>query len=46
MKYTIELNDELVAKAQQLTGIKTKKAIVNKALQAMIDLYESNRKKC
>jgi Arc/MetJ family transcription regulator len=32
----IELNDELLRKARKLTGLKTKRAIVDKALELLV----------
>jgi len=43
MRTNIEINDELMAKAQKLTNIKTKKELVEKALQLLISI--ENQKK-
>ncbi|WP_040627079.1 type II toxin-antitoxin system VapB family antitoxin [Mucilaginibacter paludis] len=43
MRTNIDINDGLLLKAQKLSGIKTKKAIVEKALQLLIQL-ESQKK--
>lgn len=36
MRTNIDLDDELVAEAQRLTGIETKKAVVHEALQFLV----------
>lgn len=38
MRTNVEINDQLMATAQKLTKIKTKKAIIEKALQLLISL--------
>lgn len=38
MRTNIVLDDDLVAQAIELTGIKTKKALVNEALRVLIDV--------
>ena len=43
MRTNIELDDELIAKAQQLTGIKTKKEVVHEALLTLIRLREQSQ---
>lgn len=40
MRTNIVLDDELMAEAQQLSGLPTKKAIVEEALQLMIRHYK------
>lgn len=40
MRTTIVLDDKLVDRAQKLTGIKTKRELVNKALRTLIHLHE------
>ena len=40
MRTNIVLDDELMAEAQQLSGLPTKKAIVEEALQIMIRHYK------
>ena len=40
MRTNIVLDEELVEKAQELTGIKTKRAIVDEALRVLIRLYD------
>jgi Arc/MetJ family transcription regulator len=37
MRTNIELDDKLVNEAMRISGISTKKALVNKALQQLID---------
>lgn len=43
MRTNIDIDDELMLKAQKLSNIKTKKAVVEKALQVYINL--ENQKK-
>ena len=43
MRTNIEINDELMAKAQKLSNIKTKKAVVEEALRLYITI--ENQKK-
>jgi len=43
MRTNIEINDDLMAKAQKLSNIKTKKAIVEEALRLYITI--ENQKK-
>ncbi|MDB4901912.1 MAG: Antitoxin of type system, VapB [Mucilaginibacter sp.] len=43
MRTNIEINDDLMAKAQKLSNIKTKKAIVEEALQLYVTI--ENQKK-
>lgn len=38
MRTNIEIDDELMAKAQKLSNIKTKKALIEKALQLLVSL--------
>ncbi|RLE23971.1 MAG: type II toxin-antitoxin system VapB family antitoxin [Acidobacteria bacterium] len=38
MRTNIVLDDDLVAQATELTGITTKKALVNEALRVLIDV--------
>ena len=40
MRTNIVLDDELITKAQVLTGLKTKREIVNEALIAFVQLKE------
>jgi Arc/MetJ family transcription regulator len=39
MRTNIELNDRLIEKARKLTGLKTKKAIVDEALRTLIRMH-------
>jgi Arc/MetJ family transcription regulator len=43
MRTTITLDDELIAKAQEFTGIAEKTALVREALKALIHLEASRR---
>jgi Arc/MetJ family transcription regulator len=43
MRTNIDLNDELVAKAQELGNIKTKKAVIEEALRLYVTI--ENQKK-
>lgn len=43
MKISIEINDDLMAKAQKLSGIKNESAVIEKALQFYITI-ESQKK--
>ena len=43
MRTTIALDDELVAKAQSLTGLKEKSALVREALKALIERESARR---
>lgn len=40
MLTNIDLDDDLVSRAMQLTGINTKKGVVTEALRALVQLYE------
>ena len=40
MRTNIVLDDKLVARAQKLTGIKTKREVVHEALRTLIQLRE------
>jgi Arc/MetJ family transcription regulator len=40
MRTNVVINDDLIRKAQQLTGIKTKKDVIQAALQTLIRLQE------
>ncbi len=42
MRTNIVLDDELVKRAQRLTGIKTKRELINKALQTLVQLQEQS----
>ena len=43
MRTNIELNDRLIRKAQKLTGLKTKKAIVEEALRLLVSMQQQKR---
>jgi len=43
MRTNIEINDELMLKAQKLSNIKTKKAIVEEALRLFIAIENQKR---
>jgi Arc/MetJ family transcription regulator len=43
MRTTINLDDELLAKAEKYTGLKERSALVNKALKTLIELEASRR---
>lgn len=43
MRTTLALDDELVAKAQQFTGLKEKSALVREALRALIERESARR---
>ena len=43
MRTTLALDDELVAKAQALTGLKEKSALVREALKALIERESARR---
>jgi Arc/MetJ family transcription regulator len=45
MRTNIELDDLLVSKAQKLTGIKTKREVINTALQTLVRLKEQSSAK-
>lgn len=40
MRTNIVLDDELVKHAQELTGIKTKRAVVDRALRVLVMVHE------
>jgi Arc/MetJ family transcription regulator len=40
MRTNIVLDDELVRRAQQITGIQTKKEVIHTALQTLVKLHE------
>ncbi len=42
MRTNIVLDDELVMRAQRLTGIKTKRELVDKALRMLVRLQEQS----
>ncbi len=43
MRTTLALDDELVAKAQQFTGLQEKSALVREALRALIERESARR---
>jgi Arc/MetJ family transcription regulator len=43
MRTTIALDDELVAKAQDFTGVKEKSSLVREALKALIERESARR---
>ena len=43
MRTTINIDDEILKKASQLTGIKEKTALVRQGLEALISLESSKR---
>jgi Arc/MetJ family transcription regulator len=43
MRTNIVLDDDLIHKAQKLTGIKTKKAVIHEALATLIRLREQSQ---
>ncbi len=43
MRTTLALDDELVAKAQELTGLREKSALVREALKALIQRETARR---
>lgn len=40
MRTNIVIDDELMTQAQQLTGIQTKRQIVDEALRLLVQMYE------
>lgn len=40
MRTNIVIDDQLMAQAQQLTGIETKRQVVDEALRLLVQLYE------
>jgi Arc/MetJ family transcription regulator len=43
MRTNVVLDDELISKAQQLTGIKTKKEVIHEALTTLIRVREQGQ---
>jgi len=43
MRTTLALDDELVAKAQQFTGLQEKSALIREALRALIERESARR---
>ena len=46
MRTTLNIDDELLAEAQLLTGIKEKTAVIRSSLQALIERESSRRLAC
>jgi Arc/MetJ family transcription regulator len=46
MRITVALDDDLLAKAQALTGISEKSALVREALRALIERESARRLAC
>ena len=46
MRTTLALDGELVAKAQELTGLKEKSSLVREALKALIERESARRLAC
>ena len=42
MRTNVEIDDELIAEAQQLTGLKTKREVVDAALRMLIRIEKAN----
>lgn len=43
MRTNIEIDDELMARAMEATGLNTKKGVVEEALRQLIQLHEQSR---
>jgi Arc/MetJ family transcription regulator len=43
MRTTLALDDELLAKAQEYTGVKEKSALVNQALKTLVQIEAGRR---
>ena len=43
MRTNIVLDDELIERARQLTGIKTKREVIHEALRALIQIREQEQ---
>ena len=43
MRTTLALDDELLAKAQEYTGVKEKSALVNRALKTLVQIEAGRR---
>jgi Arc/MetJ family transcription regulator len=43
MRTTLALDDELLAKAQEYTGVKEKSALVNQALRTLVQIEAARR---
>ena len=46
MRTTVSLDDDLLARAQQLTGTTEKSALIREALQALIERESAKRLAC
>lgn len=45
MRTNIDIDDELIGKAMELTGLRTKKAVVDEALKLLVQLKEQEKLK-
>ncbi len=43
MRTTLNLNDDLLAEAQRITGVKERTALIHKGLQALIERESARR---
>jgi Arc/MetJ family transcription regulator len=43
MRTTVNLDDELIAKAQRITGLRERKALIDEALRALIQRESAKR---
>ncbi len=43
MRTTVALDDELLAKAQEFTGLKEKSALINRALKTLVEREAARR---
>lgn len=43
MRTNIEIDDELMSEAQQLSGLKTKKAVIEEALKMLVRIKQQRR---
>jgi Arc/MetJ family transcription regulator len=43
MRTNVMINDELMAKAKEVTGLQTKKAVIDKALRTLIQLKSQEK---
>jgi Arc/MetJ family transcription regulator len=43
MRTNIEIDDKLMKKARKISGAKTKKAVVEEALQRMVQIHDQGR---
>ena len=42
MRTNVVVNDDLMNKAKKITGLKTKRAVIEKGLDMIISVYEQN----